>query len=77
VRIARFAQFARTDMSDGARPTSHSIDEQALRLLKAFLNIEDPDAREVVITIAKFAESRTRGSSEALDIARIRKYGRR
>lgn len=39
-----------------------SIDEQSLRLLRAFVNIDDADAREVIITIAKFAESRARNN---------------
>lgn len=37
-----------------------TLEEQSLRLLRAFNNIDDPDAREVVITIARFAESRSR-----------------
>jgi hypothetical protein len=43
------------------------MEKQSLRLLKAFTNIHDPEAREVVITVAKFAESRARNGLNTAD----------
>jgi hypothetical protein len=45
----------------------YSMEEQSLRLLKAFKNIDDPETREMVITVAKFAEARARGKTQAVD----------
>ena len=71
--MAQIARFAKTDLIGARGMSRYDIREQCLRLVEEFLEIDEAESREVIITITKFAANRARNKRLEAAEGRVRK----